>query len=115
VRPSRRRPPQRVGELLPGIASRLGLEEELRGARAISSWRLVVEEHAPAATGATRLVEVRPPTLVVAADDAATAQELRLHSAVLLEAFAQAPGGERLRELTVVVRPPHRGPSGQPR
>jgi predicted nucleic acid-binding Zn ribbon protein len=115
VRPPRRRPPQRIGELLPGLASRLGLEEELRGARAISSWRLVVEEHVPAAAGATRLVEVRPPALVVAADDAATAQELRLHSSVLLEAFARAPGGERLRELAVVVRPPGRGPSGQPR
>lgn len=110
----RRRPPQRVGDLLPGIAARLGLDEELQAARAISSWRRVVEEHAPAA-GVSRLVEVRPPVLVVSADDAASAQELRLCSAALLEAFARAPGGARLLDLRVVVRPTSGGPSGQPR
>jgi hypothetical protein len=114
VRHPRRRPPQRIGELLPGLASRLGLDEELKAARAMSAWRLVVEEHAPAA-GVSHLIEIRPPALVVSAADAASGQELRLSSATLLEAFAQAPGGARLLELTVVVRPPRTGPSGQPR
>jgi hypothetical protein len=103
-----------VGDLLPGLASQLGLTEELRAARAITSWRRVVEELVPAAAGASALVEVRPPRLVVSATDAATAQELRLQSAALLEAFAHAPGGQRLLELTVVVRPPAAGRSHEP-
>ena len=121
MRPSRRRPPQRIGELLPGLASRLGLDEELRAASAMSTWRRVVEAHAPAA-GPSDIIELRPPVLVVSAADAAGGQELRLCSATLLEAFAQAPGGSRLLELTVVVRPPRPGPaaarpgpSGRPR
>jgi hypothetical protein len=105
----------RVGDLLPGLASQLGLTEELRAARAISSWRRVVEELVPAAAGASSLVEIRPPALVVSATDAATAQELRLQTIALLDAFARAPGGQRLLELTVVVRAPGAGPSRQPR
>ena len=111
----RKRPLHRVGDLLPGLASQLGLDEELQAARAMSSWRRVVEEHDPAAAGASRLIEMRPPTLVVSADDAATGQELRLHGQGLLDAFAGAPGGQRLLELKVVVRAPRTGPSEQPR
>jgi hypothetical protein len=96
----------RVGDLLPGLASELGLTEELRAARAISSWRRVVEELVPPAAGASSLVEIRPPVLVVSATDAATAQELRLQTMALLEAFARAPGGQRLLELKVVIRDP---------
>ena len=101
---SRNRPARRIGELLPAIAQQLGLEEELRSARAMASWQRLVEEQVPGATGTSQLLEVRPPSLFVSADDAATAQELRLRSAELLEAFASAPGGRRLRELHVVVR-----------
>jgi hypothetical protein len=102
----RRRPVHRIGDLLAGLASELGLTEELRAARGISSWRRVVEELVPPAAGASSLVEIRPPVLVVSATDAGTAQELRLQSVALLEAFAHAPGGQRLLELKVVVRPP---------
>ena len=52
---------------------------------------------------------------VTKADDAPTAQELRLRSSELLAAFASAPGGQRLRELQVVVRPAPKGDSGKPR
>lgn len=105
MNPPRRRSVRRVGDLLPGIAQRLGLEEELRFARAMSSWQRLVEERVPAAA-ASRLLEVRPPTLVVSVDDAATGQELRLRSAELLEAFGTLPGGQRLLELRVVIRRP---------
>jgi hypothetical protein len=100
----RRRPFHRVGDLLTGLASELGIQDELQAARAISSWRRVVEELVPAAAGATRLIEIRPPALIVSADDAATGQELRLHTTQILDAFARAPGGQRLLELKVVVR-----------
>jgi hypothetical protein len=112
VKPGRRRPLQRVSELLPQLAAQLGLEEELRAAQAMASWTRVVEELAPG-VGPSRLVELRPPVLVASAGDAASAQELRLCTAQLLEAFARAPGGSRLLELRVVVRPTRPGDSGR--
>ncbi len=101
--PPRKRPIRRVGELLPAIAQQLGIEEELRYARAMSTWQRLVEEHVPAGAGASRLMEIRPPLLIVSADDAMVGQELRLRSSELLESFATAPGGQRLLELRVVV------------
>jgi len=112
---TRKRPVQHIGDLLPSIASQLGLDEELRAARAIASWTRIVEELVPAAAGTSRLLEVRPPVLFVSADDAPTGQELRLHSHDLLEAFAGAPGGQRLRELHVIVRGSRAGDTGKPR
>jgi hypothetical protein len=72
---TRKRPVHRLGDLLPGIASQLGFDEELRIARAMSSWQRIVGELVPAATGASRLLEIRPPGLFVSADDAPTGQE----------------------------------------
>jgi len=46
---------------------------------------------------------------VVSADDPITAQELRLRSSQLLTAFAGAPGGSRLLELRITIRPAHQG------
>jgi len=112
---TRKRPVHRLGDLLPGIATQLGLDEELRAARAMSSWTRIVEEQVPAAAGASRLLEIRPPVLLVTADDAPTAQELRLRSTELLDSFASAPGGQRLLELQVVVRRRTTGESGKPR
>jgi hypothetical protein len=111
----RKRPVHRLADLLPGVARQLGLDEELEAARGISSWNRIVEELAPAAAGASELLEIRPPVLIVSAADAPTGQELRLHSAELLEAFAGAPGGQRLRELHVVVRGVRSGGRAQPR
>jgi predicted nucleic acid-binding Zn ribbon protein len=112
----RRRRPRRIGEVLPGVAEGLGLGPELRLARAMATWGRLVEERVPAAAAASRIAEIRPPVLVVSADDAATGQELRLRADDLLTAFAAAPGGMRLLELRVVVRPGSgRGGSPGPR
>lgn len=113
--PPRKRPARHIGELLPAIAQRLGLESELRSARAMSSWQRLVEERVPGSGAVSRLLEVRPPALVVSAEDAATGQELRLRSAELLDAFATAPGGQRLLELHVVVRRPPTGANSKAR
>lgn len=102
--PERRRPMRRLGDLLPGLAEQLGLEDELLQSRRITSWRLIVAEHVPAAAGSSTLLAVEPPALIVTASSAIVAQELRLRSAELLPAFARAPGGSRLRELRVVIR-----------
>src|SRR5690242_11956902 len=97
----RRRPMERIGDLLPETARRLGLEDELRLARAVATWTAIVGEHVPPAAGRTRLVRLAGQTLVVEADVPIVAQELRLRSPELLEAFAAAPGGARVTELRV--------------
>jgi hypothetical protein len=97
---------RRIGDLLPGLATELGLDAQLEQALASTSWERLVGELVPPAAGATRLIEIRPPVIVVSADDPFTGQELRLNADLLLRAFADAPGGARLRELRVVVRPP---------
>ena len=101
---SRRRPMQRIGELVPEAARHLGLEEELRLARAMTTWAAIVAERVPAAAGASRLVRLDGFALVVEADHAIVAQELRIRSTELLAAFRSAPGGLPARELRLGVR-----------
>lgn len=97
---------RRVGDMLPGVAAELGIEDELRRARQLTAWERIVAEHVPPAAAASHLLSVQPPALVVSAASPAIAQELRLRQAALLAAFAQTPEGVRLLELRVVVRPP---------
>ena len=95
---------QRIGELIPETARRLGLEEELRLARAITTFQAIVAERVPAASGACRLVRIDGFSLVVEADAPIIAQELRLRTPELLEAFRAAPGGVGATELRIRVR-----------
>ena len=99
-----RRPMRRLADVLPEVAGSLGLDEELRLARAMASWERLVSELVPGARG-SRLLAVQPPVLVVSASSPIVAQELRLRSRELLGAFATAPSGRRLSELRVVIRP----------
>ena len=96
---------RRIGELLPTAAASLGLEEELRLARAMASWERLVAELVPPAAGTTRLLSIQPGAIVVSASLPIVAQELRLRASELLTAVASAPGGSRAPELRVVVRP----------
>jgi len=96
---SRRRRPDRVGDLLPEAARRLGLEHELRLARAIATWDAIIAERVPAAAGLCRLVGIEPDAIVVAVDEPIAAAELRTRAIELLEAFGGAPGGTRARQL----------------
>lgn len=102
---SRRRPMERIGDLLPETARRLGLEAELRQAQAAASWRTLVAELVPPAAGAARLVRLDGERIVVEADAPIVAQELRLRAAELLAAFRTRPGGRGVAELVVRVRP----------
>jgi predicted nucleic acid-binding Zn ribbon protein len=95
---------ERLGDLLPETAKRLGLDEELRLSRAIATWSALVEERVPAAAGATRLVRIDGFALIVEADAPIVAQEIRLRSTELLAAFRAAPGGLTASELRVGVR-----------
>jgi hypothetical protein len=99
-----RRPMRRLSDLLPDLAARLGIEAELREASRAQTWDLLVAELVPPAAGRCHVLETRPPTLVVSAPDAATAQELRLQASVLLDAFSALPSGAGVTELKVVVR-----------
>ncbi len=101
---SRRRPMERIGDLLPAAARGLGLEAELRLARAISTWDALVAERAPAATGSCWLVAIEAEALLVEAALPIVAQELRLRSDELLGAFRNAPGGFPASGLRVRVR-----------
>jgi predicted nucleic acid-binding Zn ribbon protein len=100
--PARRARPTRLGDLLPEAARRLGLEDELRLARAISTWDAIVAERVPPAVGACRLVRLEPGVLVVAADEPIVAAELRMRALELLAAFAAAPGGVEAHQLRLV-------------
>ncbi len=96
---------RRVGDVLSTVAAELGIDGELRFARQMAAWQRIVEERVPAASGASSLLSLQPPALVVSAASPIVAQELRLRQADLLAAFAQAPDGQKLIELRVVVRP----------
>jgi hypothetical protein len=95
---------ERIGDLIPEAARRLGLEDELRSARAITTFAAIVAERIPAASGVCRLVRIDDFALVVEADAPIVAQELRMRSPELLQAFGAAPGGVRARELRIRVR-----------
>jgi hypothetical protein len=100
-----KRQPTRVGDVLPRIAAEVGIEDELRFARRMAAWERIVEEHLPAARGASKLLAVQPPALVVSATDNVIAQELRLRQLELLTAFGRLPDGAHLLELRVALRP----------
>jgi hypothetical protein len=95
----------RLGALIPDAARALGLEDELRLARAIATFEALVAERVPAAAGACRVIRLEAFALVVEADAPIVGQELRMRSPELLAAFAAAPGGIGIRELRVLVRP----------
>jgi predicted nucleic acid-binding Zn ribbon protein len=99
---ARRRRPERLGDLLPEAARRLGLEAELRLARAQVTWDSIVGERVRPAAGACRLVRLEPDAIVVAVDEPIVAAELRMRALELLEAFAAAPGGARVRHLRLL-------------
>jgi hypothetical protein len=102
-----RRPMRRLSDVLPEVAQSLGIEGELRLSRQMAAWRHLVAELLPAAAGESELLSVQPPVLVVSAVSPIVAQELRLRSANLLDAFASTPDGVRLVELRIVGRPSH--------
>jgi hypothetical protein len=95
---------ERLGDLMPDVARRLGLEGELRQSRALATFDALVAERAPAAHGACRAIRIDGFALLVEADAPIVAQELRLLAPELLAALATAPGGLGLRELRVHVR-----------
>ncbi len=99
-----RRPVRRVADLLPDAARALGLEEQLRWARATVAWQALVAERVPAASGGSRPVRMEGDgTLVVEAAAPIIGQELRLREDELLDAFARMPGGVAAQRLRVVV------------
>jgi hypothetical protein len=100
----RRRPMSRVGDLIPDAARALGLEDELRLARAIATFEALVAERVPAAAGACRVVRLEGYAIDVEADAPIVAQELRLRARELMSAFAVAPGGLGVTDLRVHVR-----------
>jgi hypothetical protein len=102
--PRRRRPMSRIGDLMPGAAAHLGLEDELRRARFLATFDAIVAELAPAAHGACRALRLEGETLVVEADAPIVGQEVLLHGDELATAFRRAPGGAPVRQVRVTIR-----------
>ena len=111
---NRRSRPDRIGDLLAEAARGLGLEDELRLARAITTWDALVAERVPPAAGACRLVRLEPDAIIVATQEPIVAAELRMRASELLDAFAAAPGGRRAHFLRLVSDPPERPGSPRP-
>jgi Dna[CI] antecedent DciA-like protein len=93
----------RIGELLPDAARGLGLEEELRLSRAMSTFDRLIAERVPSVVGACRVARVEAGTVVVEADAPIVAQELRLRAPELGAAFAATPAGSGIAAIRVVV------------
>jgi hypothetical protein len=102
----RRRPMARLGDLIPDAARALGLEDELRLARAMGTFEAIVAERVPAAAGACHVIAIAGFAIDVEVDAPIVAQELRLRSHELMRAFAASPGGIGVTELRVRVRRP---------
>ena len=102
--PRRRRPMQRIGDLMPAAAAGLGLQDELRKARFVATFDAIVAELAPAAHGACRAVRVDGETLILEADAPIVGQELLLHGTELAAAFTRAPAGMPVRQVRVAIR-----------
>lgn len=100
----RRRPMVRLGDLLPDAARGLGLEDELRLARAMATFERIVAERVPAAAGACRVIRIDGFVVTAEADAPIVAQELRLRGPELVAAFGASPAGVGVRDLRVVVR-----------
>jgi hypothetical protein len=94
---------RRVGDLLPEAARALGLEEELRLARAASAFAAALAERAPALAGSARLVRVSGDAVIVEVDHPLVGQEIHLRSTELLDALAAAPGGLRAEAIRTVA------------
>ncbi len=93
---------RRVSDMLPEAARQLGLEDQLRLARACATFDAIVAERVPVAVGSARLLRVSGAALIVEVDHPLVGQEIRLRSTELLEAFAMAPGGGRVEGLRIV-------------
>jgi hypothetical protein len=104
----------RIGHLLPDAARGLGLEDELRLARAMATFEQLVAERVPAAAGACRVIRIEGFTVIVEADAPIVAQELRLRGPELLTAFAATPAGGGMRDLRVIVARAGRPDEGPP-
>jgi hypothetical protein len=100
---TRRRRPTRVGDILPDTAASLGLAEELRLARLMSTWTAIVAEHLPAAAGGSRVAGVEGRILLVEADHGLIGQEIRLRERDIVSALRATPGGGRIDRLRVRV------------
>ena len=100
---------RRIGDLIPDAARALGLEDELRLARAMADVR--GDRRGARAGGRRRVPGLRLDGFasIVEADAPIVAQELRLRAAELLAAFAAAPGGVGVAR-PAGPRPPARSP-----
>ena len=93
---------ERLGDLLPDTARRLGLEDELELAALMTAWQRIVAERVPPAVGACRVVAFSQGVVQVEADAPIVAQELRLRGPELTAALRSAVRGP-VRQLRITA------------
>jgi len=87
----------RLGDLLPDAARGLGLEDELRLARAMATFEHLVAERVPAAAGACRVIRIDGFAVIAEADAPIVAQELRLRGPEAARRVRRHAGGASAR------------------
>jgi hypothetical protein len=93
----------RLGDLLPGAARELGLEEQLHQARLAAAWLRILADRVPAAAESCRLIGFSRDVATVEADLPIVAQEVRLRAPELLAALRNT-SRVPVRQLRVVTR-----------
>lgn len=88
--------PKRLGSVLDGLLSRMGLASTLAGWRVVNAWPEIVGERVAAVT---RPVRYEDNTLVVAVPDAGWRQELHLQTDLILEKIHELPGGKVVKKI----------------
>jgi hypothetical protein len=94
---------ERLGELLPKTARRLGLDDPLELAAAMTAWQHIIMERVPEADGACRLVSLGQGVAIVETDAPIVAQEVRLRSPELLAAL-RSEVSIPIRQLRITLR-----------
>ncbi len=90
----------RLGNLLDGILSRLGLAHKLGGWRVAANWDEIVGESIAKASHA---VKFDNETLLVSVPDAVWRQQLSLEVDAILEKIHSFPGGKAVRKIHFVA------------
>ncbi len=92
-----------MGDILPGTAASLGLADELRLARLMTTWTAVAAEFLPGAGSGSRVIGVERRTLVVEASHPVIGQEIRLRERELVAALMASPGGGDIDRLRIRI------------
>jgi predicted nucleic acid-binding Zn ribbon protein len=88
--------PKRLGNVIDGLLSRMGLASTLAGWRIVNAWPDIVGEKVAAVT---KPIRYEDNTLLVSVPDAGWRQELHLQIDMILEKIHEIPGGKVVKKI----------------